>query len=253
MNTQLLMDTAALAGELMLKSGAETYRVEDTMSHIMNKAEHLEAADVLVIMTGITATLKVKDANAITVMKRVKSISTNLNTIVTVNNVSREFCANAITLEEAYERLQQLENGLYSPRHYNYAIIIICVGFVMFFGGNIVDMFAAFIGGMFFTAFQEFCKEFKFHAFMQHVIISVGIAFVSMLLKSIFKENIDIDIVMISCIMPLVPGMAITNAVRDTLRGDYLSGTARILEAFLRAAGIALGIGIGLALFGNVV
>lgn len=52
--------------------------------------------------------------------------------------------------------------------------------------------------------------------------------------------------------MPLVPGVAITNAIRDTLQGDYLSGGARVLEAFLKAASIALGVGIGMALFGAV-
>lgn len=55
----------------------------------------------------------------------------------------------------------------------------------------------------------------------------------------------NMDTVMIGSFMPLVPGMAITNAVRDTLRGDYLSGGARVMEAFLKALGIAIGIGIG--------
>lgn len=63
----------------------------------------------------------------------------------------------------------------------------------------------------------------------------------------------DTDIVIISCIMPMVPGVAITNAVRDTLQGDYLSGGARILEAFLKAAGIALGIGLGLSIFSGII
>ena len=56
----------------------------------------------------------------------------------------------------------------------------------------------------------------------------------------------NMDTVMIGSFMPLVPGMAITNAVRDTLRGDYLSGGARVMEAFLKALGIAIGIGIWL-------
>ena len=39
MNAQLLMDTATLAGELLLEHGAETYRVEDTMSHILKRTQ----------------------------------------------------------------------------------------------------------------------------------------------------------------------------------------------------------------------
>ena len=52
MDTQLLLKTAMLAGEIMLRSGAETYRVEDTMHHILKTADHIEMAEVLVIMTG---------------------------------------------------------------------------------------------------------------------------------------------------------------------------------------------------------
>lgn len=252
MDAQLLMKTAALAGELMLKSGAETYRVEDTMSHIMKNADNLESSDVLVIMTGITATLKLKDEDAVTVMRRVENISTNLNVIVTVNEISRDFCNKKIDLEEAYSKLSDLKENVYTLKQYNIGIIAICVGFVLFFGGSMTDVFAALIVGFFFISFSTLCKEMKFHDFLKHVIISIGIAFVSMLMKSALKDSMNLDIVMISAIMPLVPGMAITNAVRDTLKGDYLSGAARILEAFLRAAGIAIGIGLGIAIFGNI-
>ena len=61
------------------------------------------------------------------------------------------------------------------------------------------------------------------------------------------------DIVIISSIMPLVPGVAITNAVRDSLQGDYISGCARILEAFLIAGAIAIGVGLGILSVGNIV
>lgn len=91
----------------------------------------------------------------------------------------------------------------------------------------------------------------KFNAFIQDVFLSIGVAFATILLKAALGNRMNMDTVMISSIMPLVPGMAITNAARDTLQGDYLSGAARILEAFLKAAGIALGIGLGLALFSD--
>ncbi len=51
--------------------------------------------------------------------------------------------------------------------------------------------------------------------------------------------------------MPLVPGTAITNAIRDTLRGDYISGSARAIEAFIVALSIALGVALGLLLLGG--
>ena len=41
----------------------------------------------------------------------------------------------------------------------------------------------------------------------------------------------NIDAVIISAIMPMVPGVTFTAAIRDTLNGDYSSGVARIAEA----------------------
>jgi uncharacterized membrane protein YjjP (DUF1212 family) len=57
------------------------------------------------------------------------------------------------------------------------------------------------------------------------------------------------EIIIIGSIMPLVPGIPITNAIRDTLQGDYMSGTARAVEAFVISIGITIGIGIGLWAF----
>ena len=51
--------------------------------------------------------------------------------------------------------------------------------------------------------------------------------------------------------MPAVPGTAITNAIRDTLRGDYNSGMARAVEAFVTALSIAIAVAIGLAIGGG--
>lgn len=42
MNDKLLVETAVLAGEIMLVSGAEIYRVEDTINHIFKKGEQTD-------------------------------------------------------------------------------------------------------------------------------------------------------------------------------------------------------------------
>lgn len=253
MDAQLLMKTAALAGELMLKSGAETYRVEDTMSYMLKTAEDLESSDVMVIMTGITATLKVKNEDVITIMRRVSRISTNFNTIAGVNEISRELCRKEISLEEAYQELTKLDCAVYKEREYNIGVIAICMGFALFFGGGLIDVIAAAIVGIISNLFTKFSRRLELHSFLEHIFVSIGIAGASVLLKAALADRMNMDVVMISCIMPLVPGMAITNAVRDTLRGDYLSGVARILEAFLRAAGIAIGMGLGIAWLGRVI
>lgn len=248
MDAQLLMKTAALAGELMLCSGAETYRVEDTMHHILKTADNLEMAEVLVIMTGITATIKQKDENVISIVKRVNSRSTNMSLIMEVNDISRRYCGEEITLEEAYKELSGLKKNIYSRLENRLGVLGICVGFAIFFGGGIQEMLVTLLVGLILTGCMTIGEKMQFHAFLQDVFGAFGIAVSSLLLSNLVKVNLDT--VIISSIMPMVPGVAITNAVRDTLQGDYLSGSARVLEAFLKAAGIAVGIAIGLLLMG---
>ena len=58
------------------------------------------------------------------------------------------------------------------------------------------------------------------------------------------------DIVIISAIMLLVPGMAITNSIRDTVSGELVSGLTKAAEAIFIAVAIAVGSGFVLMLYG---
>lgn len=49
------------------------------------------------------------------------------------------------------------------------------------------------------------------------------------------------DKIMIGDIMLLIPGLMSTNAIRDVLIGDTLSGIIRLIAALLLAAALALG------------
>lgn len=107
MNDKLLVETAVLAGEIMLVSGAEIYRVEDTINHILRKANR-QISEAIVLSTGIFVTLNDPELEPITVIRRVSDRSTNLNKVYLVNNVSRQLCSGTMTVEAAYEELQSV-------------------------------------------------------------------------------------------------------------------------------------------------
>lgn len=250
-DTQLLIDTAMLAGEIMLCSGAETYRVEDTMHHILKTADDAEMIEVLVLMTGINATLKRKGELPVSIAKRVTSRGTNLSNVVEVNEISRRYCGQYLTLEQAHKALQKVKDDRKTVQH-PVALAGACAGFTLMFGGRFTDAGIAMIVGVFMSLCQYIGYKLDFHAFIQDVFSAGSVAFSSIVLKAIIGAPMDMDIIMISAIMPLVPGMAITNAIRDTMQGDYISGTTRTVEAFLKAAGIALGMGLGIAVFSGI-
>ena len=58
----------------------------------------------------------------------------------------------------------------------------------------------------------------------------------------------NLDAVTIGTLMVLVPGMALTNAMREIMAGDIISGLSRTAEVILVATAIALGTAIPLML-----
>ena len=148
MDHKLVMDTAVLAGEILLKSGAETYRVEDTMKHILNTG-NTETAEALVMLTGIVATAEDPGMQPLTVMRRVNGRGTNIYRIIAVNDISRQYCSGKISLEEAYDTLRNLERRQYSTAVYNIATVLVPMGFAPLWGGGLKEVAAsAVVGGV---------------------------------------------------------------------------------------------------------
>ena len=57
----------------------------------------------------------------------------------------------------------------------------------------------------------------------------------------------DVGRIIISAMMPMLPGLAMTNAIRDAMRGDLVSGVATAGEALIRAIVLAAGAGLAVA------
>lgn len=242
---KLIMRTAIRAGEIMLKSGAETHRVEDTMCYILRTAG-TETVEANVTMTGIMATLNNPDMEPVTVIKRVQERGTNLNRVMEVNEISRKYCAGAISIEEAYSRICKIKGKQYSVSVYNLATMFVPIGFALLFGGGVKETFTSAVAGMVLAGIITIGKRIHLKSFILNVVSAFGIAVTAILFTKLLP-GVDHNIVIVSGIMPLVPGVAITNAIRDTLEENYISGAARILEAFVTAAAVALGAGLGLS------
>lgn len=247
MDYKLLFDTAVFAGELLMKNGAETYRVEDTMYRILKKS-NLRTVQVLVMMTGFVATLDDPSMDSLTVVRRISSRGTDLEMIDKVNVISREFCGDQISLEEAFHRMKALWKGTHENRKNLAAMAALTGGFAVMFGGSAADVAVAAATGFLTAAVLFCCRKVQLHMFLENMLCSVFLAIVVGAAVTILPGEFSRDLIIVSAIMPLVPGAAITNAVFDALHGDYLSGVARAAEAFVIAAAVALGIGIGMSL-----
>lgn len=251
MNYQMLMDTAIRVGEIMLSHGAEAHRVEDTVCRML-KTANLKTTEVFVIMTGMFATLSDPSMETITVTKRVRNKGNNLKQICYANEISRRFCAGEITLERAHE----MATKGYAWEYAHFTAILGNMLVITFFpplvGGDLRDCFVAFLSSLLVGGGIYLSDKMHTHPFLKDLVNSFLAGFAVLVLNWLLPFEFHQDAIIIACIMPLVPGVAITNAVRDTLNGDYVSGAARAVEAFIKALSIALGVGLSLILLGGV-
>lgn len=104
------LEFAGLAGELLLQNGAETSRVEDTITRICNGAGITET-EVLVFPTGIIINGK-HNGIRLTKAKRIHVRDTNMTVVSVVNDISRKFAAGKITLAQGIADIQDLKSGL---------------------------------------------------------------------------------------------------------------------------------------------
>lgn len=247
---KLLLDTAVMAGRIMLCSGGEIYRVEDTIRRIL-EVSHLKTAEAYVTATGLIVTLDDPKIDSLTVVKRISKRDMNLGKITYVNTISRRFCNGEMTLKEAFHDLKHMDYGGYSQNKLDLAAIIVAAAFAILLGGTLWDALGAGIDGCILVLVLRICRKIGFHAFMQDMLASAVIAAAAIVLTRIPRSSMNMDMIIIGTIMPIVPGSAITIAIRDTLQGDYVAGGAKVLEAFVKAAAIAVGVWLGMLVMGG--
>lgn len=243
---------ATLAGVLMISSGGETHRVEDTMQRILSTT-NFEHAEAMVFPTGFVVTLSDPSSVNLSITERVPSVSNNLGCVADVNQVSREFCSGKITLDEAIEKLNAIKNKRrYSNLMILLGYILAASGFCVMFGGNLGDAIFTIVCGLAAGLVNVYLGPIIKKGFVTCIVASAAVTVSAVIVAFILKQGFDVSLqaqcMVIGGIMPLVPGLAMTNAARDILHGDYLSGGARAIEAFCIAAMVAVGVGAGMAI-----
>ncbi len=257
-NIRRLADTAMLAGELMLRSGADIYRVEDTMNRILDR-DNTWWHEVVALPTALYLTVVIDRENSdkketMSIVKRVESAGINLNTIYRVNHISRQLCLDKIGLEEAYEKLHSLDEFSEYPDWYEYlAYIFISHGFLIMMHGSFLQFILTSLAAMMMSITKYITTKKGFNA----ISINAASTFVMVVSALLFSKHIfaglNTDVVIISCLVPLVPGVKCTTAVKDVLNGNYTSGMSRILEALVIALAVATGAGVAIALMGVLI
>lgn len=244
------LDSAALAARTILESSGETYRAEETALR-MSAAFGLKDAQIMAFPTGffISATIGGHSESRVF---RVMDRSICLDRIDLVNAVSREAEFGGISAGDAYDRLQKIRGAASTPFwRTNLAYAMTAAFFSVMFGEKLIGFILCALIGSFTHLAQQPLVRLRIPGQLRSFLLGFFAALLSITSLRLFSGSQEA--VITGVIMPLLPGLAMTNAIRDTMRGDLISGLARgaeaLISAVLLSAGVASALLVGSAIW----
>lgn len=240
MDHDTLLDLATDLGYELAMSGAETFRVEESISRVL--AAYGVQSEVFAIPNCLIVSIITENGQPITRMRRIGHHGNDLDAVEKFSGLSRALCQRKPTPAEGLTWLEQIRA---QRRNYSAAVLFLgdflgAAGFGMFFGGNLTDGLCAGVCGILVGLVNKLLDDRKANQFFRTIASSFLMAMLAYAMGTVGIAK-NPDAVTIGALMILVPGLLFTNAMRDIIYGDTNSGTNRIVQVFLVAVALALG------------
>lgn len=229
-------------GEIMLVSGAEVNRVEDTVQR-MAKAYGCSQVDVFTITSSIVVTVHC-DGRIYTQTRRIREYKTDISKIEACNALSRRICKQPVEqskLAAECQKIRQTRGFAWYITLLSY--VMIAASFAVFFGGSWLDAFAAALCSILLFVVDRLLARIRLQRVVLTIICSAAVALTALGLTKLGIGN-SVDMICIGNVMLLIPGISFTTSLRDMISGDTISGLLGLVEALLRAVAIAIGFAI---------
>ena len=243
-----LLNAAVDVGYMLLANGAEIYRVEESIQRILY-AYDAKNADVFAIPSCIIVSINDRDNEAITKIRRLYSRDTNFDKVEQTNDLCRRICSEKpeyAWIKSELARIEQRPAYSFAWQLMGYALA--ASTFTIFFGGGIREALCALVLGLIIRIVTKRMDKLNANPFFINVIASGIIAIFAM--GAVYLQfAASVDKIIIGALMLLVPGVAITNSMRDIIAGDLIAGLMKMVEALMVATAIAIGTGGALSLF----
>lgn len=251
-DSEKLLSCALDIGEQMVICGAEIERVEDSIIRIC-KAYNVRRIDVFTISSNINASLEDESGKRYAQTRRIKKHFINLDKLHELNSLSRKICSQKPELSDALAEFESIKSQ--KPYHMTVQCLscaIIASSFAVFFGGNLLDAAVAAIIGIILKLVIKCTEKTNMNMIVANTICSF-LACSLALLSGKAGLGLQPQDIIIGNIMILIPGVELTNSIRDMISGDIMSGLLCFFEACLIALGIAAGYVVAAFVFGGAV
>ena len=247
-----LLQSILDVGEEMIVCGAEVNRVEDSIERMCaSYGAPYDRINVFIITSNIQVTMETPDGRILTQIRRLIRHGTNFDKLDYLNDLSRYICEQQPDYDEIQKKLQEVMSRPEPRKALKiFGAVIIAASFTIFFGGNWVDSAAAGLVGLVIVLMEMYFAKHEPNQIIYHFVVSFTAGAATLLLHQIGLGD-NVDKIMIGGIMLLIPGIAMTNSIRDMLIGDIMSGWLRLLNAVLVAGAIACGFALSIILIGG--
>lgn len=227
-------------GESMLISGAENYRIEDSL-YRMCRSYGFVKYDVFVIPSNIQITVETENGDIITQVRHIENADIDFDQLDYMNNLCRYICSHTPDEEELQKKYQEVKNR--PPQHPEakyFAGVMGGTGFAVFFGCNFKDAIVAVIVSLMIVVVGKWLEKREGNLFVYNTILSfLSEVIIVLSVRNGFADHPER--IMIGIVMLLISGLSTTNGIREILQKDYISGFINIMNSILGAAGIAVG------------
>jgi len=244
-----LLNLCAEMGRQLMESGAEIYRVEDSILRLMH-AYQVPDAQVFVIPNCMIVGLTPPDGHPVTRLCRIPDHGTDIGRLEACNDLCRRLCRDVPPLDQAQREVAAIPRQFpqYTKRLVLLGYFLGPASFTLFFGGGLLDTLCGGLCGLVIGLFLVLLKnKIGPNAFFRTLITACVSSLTALILVRLGVGQ-SVDAITIGALMLLVPGVPLTNAMREVMAGDIISGIAHLAESLLTATAIALGTGVGLAL-----
>lgn len=242
MEEKEVLQSISEIGYLLLRHGAEIYRVEESLQR-MCEGLGFQNIEVFAIPSYFTLSLTLHDGTAYHISKRSRTNRIHLDHLYELNCLVRQISNGDIELNDIQEKIESIKS-----QELNYQLILLgyivsAAMFCVFFGGGVIDMIVSGVIGFVLYYFIYLLEKLRINGIVRTILSSMVLSTIAILGSKLgIVENQQS--VITGTLMLLVPGIAITNSLRDMIGGDFVSGLSRMIEAILIAASIAIGVGV---------
>lgn len=229
-------------GYLLLKHGAEIYRVEESIQR-MCEGLGFHDVEVFAIPSYFTLSLTLHDGTPYHSSKRSRTNRIHLDHLYELNCLVRQISNQELTLEQINQKIHYIKHQKLNFQLILIGYIVSAAMFCVFFGGGFNEMIVSAIIGFVLYYFIYLMELLNMNTIVRTILSSMVLASIAIIAHKINIINGQQSVIT-GTLMLLVPGIAITNSLRDIIGGDFVSGLSRMIEAILIAASIAIGVGV---------